>query len=116
MNKKLMIVLLLIVIMISVSFFSKNYDNNRNNNNNNLNTEKKEGIGITFPIEIREEVFGDLTDEEVFRIIDSILDKIKKEEKYKANNNLAIENSLKEHGIDDKDKIKLLQDNLQIRN
>ena len=109
MNKKLMIVLLLIIIIISVFLISKN------KNSNNINTEKREGIGIAFPTEIREEVFGNLTDEEVFRIIDSILDKIKKEEKYKTNNNLAIEDSLKEHGIDDKDKIKLLQDNLQIR-
>ncbi len=109
MNKKLMIVLLLIIIIISVFLISKNI------NSNNINTEKREGIGITFPTKIREEVFGNLTDEEVFRIIDSILDKIKEEEKYKTNNNLAIEDSLKEHGIDDKDKIKLLQDNLQIR-
>lgn len=63
------------------------------------------GVGIGYARKYEEDIFGDLSKEEIDKIIDEIFEKVSKNDKYKENTDLAIEEVFKEYGITDENKL-----------
>jgi hypothetical protein len=72
------------------------------------------GVKIEYAIKYEEDIFGGLSKEEINKIVDEIFEKVSKNDKYKENTDLAIEEVFKEYGITDEDKLDAAKSKLNI--
>jgi hypothetical protein len=80
---------------------------------NEIEVENK-GVKVEYPVEYEEDIFGDLSKEEINEIVDEIFEKISKSDKYKENIDLAIEEVFKEYGITDENNLQVAKDKIII--
>ena len=71
-------------------------------------------IKIEYEKKYEENIFGNLTLEEIDEVIDSIYDKLAKDSKYIENTNLAIEEVFIEYNIGDKDNLETAKNKIII--
>lgn len=76
--------------------------------------EAGKGVKIEYAIEYEEDIFGDLSKEEINEILDGIFEKVSKNDKYKENTDLAIEEVFKEYGITDENKLEAAKNRIVI--
>ncbi|WP_313756911.1 hypothetical protein [Tissierella sp.] len=76
--------------------------------------EDGKGVKIEYAIEYEEDIFGDLSKEEINEIIDGIFEKVSKNDRYKENTDLAIEEAFKEYGITDENKLEAAKNRIAI--
>ncbi|OZV14071.1 hypothetical protein CIW83_01205 [Tissierella sp. P1] len=72
------------------------------------------GTKIEYAREYEEDIFGDLSIEEIEKIIDEIFKKVSKNDNSESNIGLIIEEVFKEYGITDEDKLNAAKSKITI--
>lgn len=76
--------------------------------------EAGKGVSIEYDIKYEEDIFGDLSKEQINEIVDGIFEKLSKNDEYKENTDLAIEEIFKEYGITDVNKLEAARNRILI--
>lgn len=71
-------------------------------------------LSIHYDEYLKKDIFGDLSDEEIYKILRVISMDIRKDKDYENNLELIIENAFKEFGIDDSSKLNYAKSGIKI--
>ncbi|WP_353096146.1 hypothetical protein [Tissierella praeacuta] len=114
----ILIVLLILTMILTISLIT---GCNKTQDNKQLDeevvvkeVEDGKGVGIEYATKYEEDIFGDLSKEEINEIIDGIFKKVSKNDKYKEDTDLAIEEAFKEYGITDENKLEAAKNRIII--
>lgn len=111
MKKKAILIVSLILIISLITVYNNTHEDRQLVNELEVNEVEvievgaDKGVGIGYARKYEEDIFGDLSKEEIDKIIDEIFEKVSKNDKYKENTDLAIEEVFKEYGITDENKL-----------
>lgn len=109
MKRKLTLLMSLILVFSLNIACTKSHDNiNDIYTNKELeveNLDENEGVQINYEIEDQEEIFGELSIDDIEDIIDDIFDKVSRTDLTKERIDLAIEEAFIENGITDETQI-----------